>query len=144
MSLLATSNTPPRTKQMSEPVPGHEGMLWKTIITPGKSQMMPHTNTMFRPTAGATVTVHYTGTLEDGTVFDSSVAKNRPFQFILGEGNVIKGWDAGIPTMDKGEKCILKCHPDYAYGQSGFGPGIIPPNATLTFEVELIKWQDLR
>ena len=88
---------------------------------------------------GANVTVHYHGTLMDGTVFDSSVQKGRPFNFQVGVGQVIKGWDEGICQLRKGQKAILTCPPDYAYGSRGAG-NVIPPNATLKFEVELIDF----
>ena len=88
---------------------------------------------------GAFVTCHYHGTLMDGTVFDSSVKKGRPFKFQAGVGQVIKAWDEGMTQLRKGEKAILVCPPDYAYGSRGAG-GVIPPNATLKFEVELIDF----
>ena len=72
-----------------------------------------------RPETGAEVTVHYTGTLLDGTKFDSSVDRGDPFKFKLGVGQVIKGWDHGVASMKKGEKAILTCKPDYAYGARG-------------------------
>jgi hypothetical protein len=81
--------------------------------------------------------MHYTGTLTDGTPFDSSKNPGRgPFEFCLGARQVILGWEKGVASMTKGEKAILRCAPDYAYGSSGTGP--IPPNATLLFEVELL------
>ena len=89
---------------------------------------------------GAMVTVHYHGTLLDGTVFDSSVRKGRPFNFQVGVGQVIRGWDEGIIQLKKGEKAVLTCPPDYAYGKQGAG-NVIPPNATLKFEVELLDFQ---
>ncbi|XP_015599993.1 peptidyl-prolyl cis-trans isomerase FKBP4 isoform X2 [Cephus cinctus] len=92
------------------------------------------------PAAGSKVTVHYTGTLLDGTKFDSSKDRHEPFQFDLGKGSVIKAWDIGIATMKKGEVAVLTCAPEYAYGQSG-SPPTIPPNATLKFEVEMIDWK---
>ena len=92
------------------------------------------------PQPGQKVTAHYTGRLADGTVFDSSVSRGKPFQFTIGVGQVIKGWDQGMAQMRKGEKAILTCPPDYAYGAAGAG-GVIPPNATLTFEVEMIEFQ---
>jgi FKBP-type peptidyl-prolyl cis-trans isomerase len=86
---------------------------------------------------GDTLSVHYTGWLEDGTQFDSSVDRGTPFEFILGAGNVIAGWDEGLVGIQEGGKRKLIIPPDLAYGASGSGP--IPPNATLTFEVELLE-----
>jgi len=92
------------------------------------------------PSAGQTVTVHYTGILEDGTQFDSSHDRSRPFSFPLGEGKVIKGWDEALALMSKGEKRTLIIPPSIGYGERGAG-GRIPPNATLIFEVELIDFK---
>ena len=86
---------------------------------------------------GNTVSVHYTGTLLDGTKFDSSVG-GEPFSFTLGEGRVIAGWEQGVPGMQVGEKVKLTIAPELGYGAQGAG-GIIPPNATLVFEVELLE-----
>jgi rhodanese-related sulfurtransferase len=83
------------------------------------------------------VDVHYTGKLEDGTVFDSSLERGEPFSFTLGAGQVIPGWDIGIQGMMPGGKRKLEISPALAYGKQGAG-GVIPPNATLTFEVELL------
>jgi peptidylprolyl isomerase len=88
------------------------------------------------PRTGQNVTVHYTGTLENGTKFDSSVDRGQPYSFRIGTGSVIKGWDEGVMTMKVGGKRKLIVPPDLAYGTSG-RPGI-PPNATLIFEVELL------
>ena len=93
-----------------------------------------------KPQAGQRVKVHYTGKLLDGTVFDSSVERGEPFEFALGAGQVIKGWDEGIALMSKGEKGILYIPYDLAYGQMGAG-GVIPPYANLIFEVELIDFE---
>eukprot|EP00931_Biecheleriopsis_adriatica_P048441 TRINITY_DN27986_c0_g2_i1.p1 TRINITY_DN27986_c0_g2~~TRINITY_DN27986_c0_g2_i1.p1 ORF type:complete len:207 (-),score=32.08 TRINITY_DN27986_c0_g2_i1:86-652(-) len=88
------------------------------------------------PAKGQVVYVHYTGSLENGKVFDSSIPRGEPLEFPVGSGKVIAGWDEGILTMRVGGKRQLKIPPQLGYGRSGVGP--IPPNATLLFECELV------
>ena len=88
--------------------------------------------------AGKTVSVHYTGKLSNGTKFDSSYDRNQPIEFELGRGRVIKGWDEGISLLNVGSKATFIIPPDLAYGARGAG-GVIPPNATLIFDVELVE-----
>ncbi|CAH1113520.1 unnamed protein product [Psylliodes chrysocephalus] len=111
--------------------PNKDGILLKEIIQEGTGDALPP--------QGSKVTVHYTGTLTDGTQFDSSRDRNEPFKFDLGKGNVIKAWDIGVATMKKGERAILTSASEYAYGENGSPPNI-PPNATLKFDVEVIDW----
>jgi peptidylprolyl isomerase len=98
------------------------------ILKPGSGQEVK---------AGDVVSVHYVGTLENGQKFDSSIDRGQPFEFTLGAGQVIRGWDVGVAGMKVGEKRKLIIPSDLAYGASGAG-GVIPPNATLIFEIELL------
>ncbi|KAF9098577.1 FK506 binding protein proline rotamase rapamycin-binding protein [Mortierella sp. GBA35] len=102
----------------------------KTILSAGDGVNFPK--------VGDTVTMHYVGTLADGTKFDSSRDRKKPFVTQIGVGRVIKGWDEGVPQMSLDEKAILSITPDYGYGAGGYPP-VIPQNAHLTFEVELLK-----
>ncbi len=100
------------------------------VVSPGDGKTFPK--------AGDLLTVHYTGTLENGKKFDSSKDRNKPFQFRIGQGMVIAGWDQGFAKLSLGEKARLTIPGSLAYGDRGF-PGLIPPNATLIFDVELLQ-----
>ncbi|XP_033887944.1 peptidyl-prolyl cis-trans isomerase FKBP4 [Acipenser ruthenus] len=112
--------------------PKKDGGLLKVIMKEGTGNETPMT--------GDKVSVHYVGTLLDGTKFDSSRDRDEQFTFDLGKGQVIKAWDLGVATMKIGEVCRLICKPEYAYGVAG-NPPKIPPNSTLVFEVELFQFK---
>jgi FKBP-type peptidyl-prolyl cis-trans isomerase len=110
----------------------------KTVKTPSGLQYIDLLEGTGRQAElGDTATVHYTGWLADGTKFDSSVDRKEPFSFRVGAGQVIKGWDEGVSSMKIGGKRKLIIPPELGYGARGAG-GVIPPNATLTFDVELL------
>ncbi|XP_062267173.1 peptidyl-prolyl cis-trans isomerase FKBP1B isoform X1 [Platichthys flesus] len=90
------------------------------------------------PKKGQTCVVHYIGMLQNGKKFDSSRDRNKPFKFKIGRLEVIKGWEEGVAQMSLGQRAKITCTPDMAYGTTGH-PGVIPPNATLIFDVELLK-----
>lgn len=109
-----------------------DGGIMKKITKEGTGEQCP--------ASGVEVHAHYTGTLLDGSVFDSSRTRGQIFKFTIGTGNVIKGWDKGFATMKKGECALLKCRSDYAYGKQAQGPKI-PGDSTLIFDVELIDFK---
>jgi len=119
---------------MPRPVPGatmtESGLQYiDTVVGGGAS-----------PKRGKRVTVHYTGTLENGQKFDSSRDRDQPFTFVIGRGKVIRGWDEGVMGMRVGGRRQLIIPPELGYGERGV-PGVIPPDATLLFDVELIEVQ---
>jgi len=120
LSLFTSDNT----NQVTEETP--EVLIEETVVGTGDVAM-----------SGNRVVVHYTGRFVDGTIFDSSVARKEPFQFVLGAGQVIEGWDKGIEGMKVGGKRLLSIPPNLGYGMSDYGP--IPGGSTLIFEVELLK-----
>jgi FKBP-type peptidyl-prolyl cis-trans isomerase len=128
------------TNQQAQPeVPMTESNASDVVTTPsGLKYRDIQVGDGATPQAGQTVFVHYTGTLENGTKFDSSRDRGQPFSFKLGVGQVIKGWDEGLSTMKVGGRRELIIPPDLGYGARGAG-GVIPPNATLIFDVELLR-----
>ena len=104
----------------------------------GLEYILVSEGTGIKAAAGNTVSVHYTGYLEDGTIFDSSVKRDQPFSFVLGMGRVIKGWDEGVALMKIGDKVRLIIPSELGYGERGAG-GVIPPNTTLIFDIELLE-----
>lgn len=136
------SNTSQETQQMEKAQPAPIGPAevsedqYKTTDSGLKYAILYETDGE-KPKDGQTVVVNYSGWLPDGKKFDSSYDRNQPFEFALGQGRVIAGWDEGIALLNKGEKAQLVIPPELGYGQRGAG-NVIPPNATLIFDVELV------
>ena len=126
-ALFSQSSSTGPTKVTGDPVTTKSGLKYYDIKA----------GTGETATSGKTVRVHYTGWLTNGKKFDSSVDRNQPFEFGLGRGMVIKGWDEGVAGMKIGGKRQLHIPPELGYGARGAG-GVIPPNATLIFDVELL------
>jgi FKBP-type peptidyl-prolyl cis-trans isomerase len=128
----ARPNTKAPTKVTGEGVKTESGLqYWDIVVGAGKLAK-----------EGDGVRVHYTGWLTNGKKFDSSVDAGRPFTFVLGNGEVIKGWDEGVAGMKVGGKRQLHIPPDLGYGENGTPDGTIPPNSTLIFEVQLLSIQE--
>lgn len=135
----STTNNPINETNLMAINPDQEKAATDTVTTPSGLKYKEITEgTGATPQKGQTVIVHYTGTLEDGTKFDSSRDRNSPFSFKLGQGQVIKGWDEGLSTMKVGGRRELIIPAELGYGARGAG-GVIPPNATLIFDVELLR-----
>jgi len=133
----ATSTTPPTRAAGDGPPALPEGTAFESTAS-GLKYAKIKSGGGAGPSAGQTVEVHYTGWLEsNGARFDSSVDRGKAFSFVLGEGQVIKGWDEGVALMKVGEKYRLVIPAALGYGTRGAG-GVIPPNATLVFDVELL------
>lgn len=122
-------------------ISGDNGCV-KAILSCGRPQEPnPFGISAGTPPIGARVQVHYVGWLPDGRQFDSSRDRGAPFQFVLGAGTVIRAWECAVSTMTVDEVAMLRCRADYAFGPYGFKP-LVPPNATLDFELELLGWED--
>lgn len=110
-----------------------------TTTTSGLQYEVLATGNGGSPSSGDIAVVHYTGWLTDGTKFDSSIDRDQPFEFAVGQGDVIQGWDEGVALMKEGDRWQFTIPPELAYGERGARNGLIPPNSTLVFEVQLIE-----
>ena len=137
-AVACSSSSEPQTIEPGESIlpDSNEGITTES----GLQYIETEAGTGAQAQAGDKVAIHYTGTLADGTKFDSSLDRGKPFEFVLGNGAVIAGWDEGIALMKEGGKATLVIPPALGYGGGGI-PGVIPGDATLLFEVELVSTQ---
>ena len=137
-AVACSSSSEPQTIEPGESIlpDSNEGITTES----GLQYIETEAGTGAQAQAGDKVAVHYTGTLADGTKFDNSLDRGKPFEFVLGNGAVIAGWDEGIALMKEGGKATLVIPPALGYGGGGI-PGVIPGDATLVFEVELVSTQ---
>ena len=127
-STVTPTSSPTEELPVSEPVQYDNGLsVQDVVVGEGKSAEN-----------GDTLSAHYVGALQDGTVFDESYGRGQPIQFVLGAGQLIKGWELGLLGMKEGGKRRLVIPPELGYGAGGAAGGVIPPNATLLFEIELV------
>lgn len=141
----STPEEPTQPTQAEQPAPAEPPAASEAPAFPGKTEEVTKLEIEdvtegdgAEAVAGKTVTVNYTGWLTDGTQFDSSFNSGQPFVFPLGAGQVIAGWEEGVAGMKVGGTRILVIPPDKGYGEQGAGGGVIPPNATLVFQVDLL------
>ena len=128
--------SPPKSTPGGDALPRGNGKIVTTASGLKYEEIKPGTGAS--PKSGDTVVVHYTGVLENGTKFDSSRDRGQPFDFPIGQGQVIKGWDEGVMSMKVGGRRKLIIPGELGYGAQGTPDGTIPPNATLVFDVELL------
>lgn len=121
-------SSPEPTEAMNDPIRYDNNLVVQDVVV-GSGKIAE---------SGDTLSAHYVGALENGTVFDNSYSRGQPIQFVLGSGQLIKGWELGLVGMKEGGKRRLVVPPELGYGRSGAG-GVIPPNATLIFEIELVS-----